>query len=142
MDLNYIERVLPLPLLEKVPACPIYCAGLMNFKNKCIPVIDLALGIGLTREELYTLNIPVLLCSDGSHPLGLIVDKIIGLGEIDEEKIEIHEEFTGNESPFFGAITFAAGVSLLINLNWIFALKLTKNINQSDKSHDEFIKRY
>ena len=136
MDLNYIEKVLPLPLLEVVPSCPIYCAGLMNLKNKCIPVIDLAVGIGLIRDQMYSLNIPILLCSNDTHQLGLIVDNIVGLGELNEEKIEIHEEITGNDSPFLGAVTLEAGISLLINVNWIFALKLTQHINQFDKNHE------
>ncbi len=129
MDLQYIEKILPLPMLEVVPSCPVYLAGVMNLKNKCIPVLDLAICTGLTRNELYPLNIPILFCSHGTHQVGLIVDKVIGLSDIDEKQIEIHEEFTSNNSPFFGAVTLEKGVSLLINMDWIFALKLAHREN-------------
>lgn len=157
MDLHYIEKILPLPMLEIVPSCPIYFVGLMNLKNKCIPVVDLAMCTGLIRNEEYPLNIPILLCSnkplstvaeeskvrveDGkrsneTHQIGLIVDKVLGLSSIDEQQIEIHEEFTSNNSPFLGAVTLETGVSLLLNINWVFALKLTQKINQLSTNHE------
>lgn len=136
MDLNYIEKVLPLPMLELVPSCPDYFVGLMNLKNKCIPVLDLAICTGLARNEQYPLNIPILLCSDGIHQIGLIVDKVLGLSDIDQQQIEVHEEFTNNNSPFFGAITLETSVSLLLDVNWIFALKLAQEISKSGANHE------
>ncbi|WP_255464265.1 chemotaxis protein CheW [Legionella sp. PC997] len=135
MDLRYIEKILPLPMLEIVPTSPDYFVGLMNLKNKCIPILDLAIAMGLTRNETYPLNIPILLCSDGTHQVGLIVDKMLELSPIDEQQIEIHEEFTGNNSPFLGAVTLETGVSLLINIDWIFALQLT-HFNQMAMNHE------
>jgi purine-binding chemotaxis protein CheW len=162
MDLHYIEKILPLPMLEIVPSCPVYFVGLMNLKNKCIPVLDLAMCTGLTRNEEYPLNIPILLCSNRplsklaeesegrggtssgefgkrsneTHQIGLIVDKVLGLSSIDEQQIEIHEEFTSTNSPFLGAVTLETGVSLLLNINWVFALKLTQEINQLSTNHE------
>ncbi len=136
MDLRYIEKILPLPMLEIVPSCPVYFAGLMNLKNKCIPVLDLAICTGLTRNEEYPINIPILLCSDKTHQIGFIVDKVLGLSTIDEKQIEIQEELTSNNSPFLGAVTLETGVSLLLNINWVFALKLTQEISQLSTNHE------
>ncbi|HHX3355156.1 TPA: chemotaxis protein CheW [Legionella anisa] len=160
MDLHYIEKILPLPMLEIVPSCPVYFVGLMNLKNKCIPVLDLAICTGLTRNEEYPLNIPILLCSDKphskpveeretgmspqahedsgteAHQIGLIVDKVLGLSSIDEKQIEIHEEFTRTNSPFLGAVTLETSVSLLLNINWVFALMLTQEINPLSTHHE------
>jgi purine-binding chemotaxis protein CheW len=123
MDLHYIEKILSLPMLEAVPSSPVYLVGVMNLKNKCIPVFDLAIGTGLKRNEMYPLNIPILFCSDGRHQIGLIVDEVLGLSKINEKQIEIREEFTSKNSPFLGAVTRETGVSLLINSDWIFSLK-------------------
>lgn len=136
LDLRYVEKILPLPMLETIPGSPVYFVGLMNLKNSCVPVFDLAVSIGLVREQIYSLSIPILLCSDGVHQVGLIVDKVIGLGEICEEQIEIHEEFTEGHSPFLGAITLAASVSLLMNIPWVFALKLTQEVHQCSVDHE------
>ncbi|MGL5742447.1 MAG: CheW domain-containing protein [Legionella sp.] len=136
MDLHYIENILPLPLLESIPSSPVYCVGLMNLKSKCIPVLDLTLCSGLTRDQIYPLNIPILLCSNGTHQVGLIVDKVVGLGEINEENIEIHDEFKSKGAPFFGAITLETGVSLLVDVDWVFALKLTQETDKVDANHE------
>lgn len=136
LDLRYVEKILPLPMLEAIPGSPLYFAGLMNFKNSCVPVFDLALCIGLIREQIYSLSIPILLCSDGVQQVGLIVDKVIGLGDIDEEHIEIHEELTEGHSPFLGAITLATRVSLLMNIPWVFAQKLTQEVHQCSADHE------
>lgn len=136
LSLTHVTKILPLVLLEPVPGNPVYFAGLMNFQNQCIPVIDLRLAMGLIREDEYPLNIPVLLCSYDHHQLAIIVDEVIGIGEIDEQQIEIRDEFTKYNSPFSGAITLEAGVSLLINASWVFALKLIKKAYQHTANHE------
>lgn len=136
LDLRYVEKILPLPLLECVPGCPTYCVGLMNFKSNCIPVLDLAICIGLTREQIYPLNIPILLCSDGTHQIGLIVDNVLGLGTVLTEKIEIHDELTQGNSPYYGAVTLEKGVSLVMNIPWIFSLKLIHATQQHATNHE------
>lgn len=136
LDLQYVEKIFPLPLLEAIPGSPIYLAGLMNLHGKCIPVVDLRICAGLTRDETYPLSIPILLCSDGTHRLGLIVDRMIGLGEIDKNKIEIHEEFIRSHSPFYGAVTINNGVSLLMDVASLFALKLTEEMGPVSADHD------
>jgi len=119
IDLQYIERVLPLVLLEKVPNSPIYLAGLMNLRGKSIPVVDLAIRLGLMRDQPYSLHTPILLCSDHQHLVGLIVDQIYGMVDADEKNIQMQEEFGGNLPPYLGAFTFNAGISLLINTSQI-----------------------
>lgn len=136
LDLQYVERVLPLPLLETIPKSPAYFAGLMNFQSKCIPVIDLGICAGLVREQAYSLNMPILLCSDGIHRIGFLVDKMIGLDEIDKDKIEIHEEFNHSSSIFYGAITLDTGVSLLMDVSGLFALRLTQEMPLFSADHD------
>lgn len=136
LDLCYVEKILPLPLLEIIPQSPAYCVGLMNLKHHCVPVIDLALYMGLMREQLYSINMPILLCSDGQHQLGLLIDKVLGLDEINENEVEIHEEFSQSNSPFYGAVTLEKGISLLLNASCLFALKLIQEAQRVDINHD------
>lgn len=112
MDFQYIERVLPLPWLEKVPDSPRYLAGLMNLRGKSIPIIDLALRLGLTRQESYSLNIPILLCGTQEKQAGFIIDQIYGMEEVNASDIQKLEDL---QPPFIGSVTLGANVSLLID---------------------------
>lgn len=123
MDLDYVKKVLPLIQLETVPSSPTYLTGLMNLAGKSIPVIDLALRLGLKRNELYTLDNQILLCSDGTNEIGLIVDNVIGLANVSEEELQMRSDF--DNSPFIAAVTLENELSLFLNMSEIIAISLT-----------------
>lgn len=136
IDLQFIEKVLLLPLLEVVPGSPHYLAGLMNLRGVSIPIIDLALRLGFFRDQCYALDTPILLCFDGIHRAGLIVDKIIGLVDVPEGRLQMHDEFEKNHSPFQGVISLEAGIiSLLLNINRVLEFSLLSE--KSDHSFDQ-----
>jgi purine-binding chemotaxis protein CheW len=126
-DLTYINKVLLLPSLEKVPCSPNYIAGLMNMAGVSVPVIDLLLRLGLERNHLYTLETPVLVCQINSQMVGLIVDKIIGLAEIEESTIQMQSEFSDPESSFIASISLDSELSLLLNMPKILSICLILN---------------
>ncbi|MBY0545599.1 MAG: chemotaxis protein CheW [Gammaproteobacteria bacterium] len=124
MDICYVDKIIPLLQLEPVPNCPLYLVGLMNMEEKIIPVIDLAMRVGICRDEPYTLDTPILLCTYDTHQAGLIVDKVEGLIEFDKKNIQMHEEFNADTAPFIGSITLNEELSLLLNMNYIFPLNI------------------
>src|SRR5579871_1770841 len=83
IDLKYIKKVLPLVQLERIPGSPVYLVGLLNLAGKSIPVIDLAMRLGLHRHQAYTIDMPILICFDNEHEVGFIIDKVLGLATID-----------------------------------------------------------
>jgi purine-binding chemotaxis protein CheW len=129
LDLSYVNKVLPLLMLDIVPNSPLFFAGLMNLEGKIIPVIDLALRLGMHRNKKYSLDMSILLCTYDLHQAGLIVDDVTGLSTINEETIQMHEEFDKTSSPFIGSISINSNLSLLLNLDYIFPI----DINNDDK---------
>jgi len=132
IDLQYIKKVLPLPLLETVPASQSYLVGLMNFSGKSIPVIDLAWRLELIREVPYSIDTPILLCTDGKQEVGLIVDKILGLASVDASCIQVQNEFTTSESPFLATILLESKLTLLLDINYVFDLNYSLEKAKSD----------
>jgi purine-binding chemotaxis protein CheW len=121
LDYSFIKRILPLCHLEMVPNAPDYLAGLLNLQGKSVPVIDLALWLNLPREEEYSLNTPILLCQAKDFQVGLIIDKIFGFVEIEEENIQLSERF--KESHFSGSFTLADISVLIIDINKLLSFK-------------------
>ncbi len=115
LPIAYVSKILPLMLLEAVPNSPFFVVGLMNHAGKSIPVLDLAARLGLNRDQPYSLDTPLLLCSSGSQELALLADRILGLTDVAENSLQMSEQFDPATSLFLGSI--AIGSELFLRLN-------------------------
>lgn len=115
MYLSDLYKVLPLVELKKIPSSPQYVAGLMNLKGESIPVLDLALCIGLDRHEMYSIDMPILLCEVNKKKMGFIIDKIKGLFDFNESHLQQKKEFNENDSFYLGTLIINQEPILLID---------------------------
>lgn len=119
IDLQFINKIIILPMLKSVPGCPNYLAGLLNMASKSIPVIDLAIRLGLHRRKKYSLETPILICSYSDRETGLIVDSIGGLKLIAEGILQMRDEFNDPHLPFHGVLPIDGQLALLIDMKRI-----------------------
>lgn len=81
LDCNRIIEVVPLVLLKKIPRSPAHVAGLMNFRGKPVPVIDLTALLNAGRYEgKYSTRILIVdypLGEKGAKTLGLIAGEVL-----------------------------------------------------------------
>jgi purine-binding chemotaxis protein CheW len=131
IPLQYIEKVLPLMELKRIPGTPNYCAGLMNISGISIPVIDLAIRLNLKRTDKYTLSTPIILCHERSREMGLITDEILGLIQVDNNSLQLQNNFNEKVSPFEGVINIDSHLALVLNIPYILSSNLTSGIDNS-----------
>jgi purine-binding chemotaxis protein CheW len=133
IQLDSLDKILPLVSLEPVPGSPAYVAGLMNLAGKTLPVVDLAICLGMKRTTPYTVDAPILLCSYKTHQAGFVVDKILTMEQVDPACIQMHESFNKPDAYFCGAIAVNENMSLLIDISRILPIEIKeepkKNIN-------------
>jgi len=125
--LKNVKKVLPLVALESIPGGPSYLAGLMNLQGIMIPVIDLAIRLGMKRLKKFSLDMPVLLLEKhniDTKQIAVIIDDIIGLTDFDNTKLQLNHDFGQADSPFLGAVTDHLESSLLININYLIKDKI------------------
>lgn len=122
IELQFIKKSLPLVQLQFMPNSPSYTVGLMNLAGVNIPVIDLGSRLNLPRTQRYTLDTPILLCSDGIHHTGFIVDKILGLNEINKD--ELQRQGYKSTSLFIAAAPLGNEISLLLNIEHLLVIDL------------------
>lgn len=120
IQLNSIEKVLPLMLMETVPNSQPYFAGLANIAGNSTPIIDLTLFLKLSRTCSYDLDTPILLTAINSKKIGLIVDDILGHMTIDENSFQMKEEFHQKNSFFKATVPISNELFLLLNVEEIF----------------------
>lgn len=116
VDIKHIKKILPLPYLEELPGCPSYLVGLMNMGGKTVPVMDLSMRLGMRRVKKYSLDMSLMLCVNGLHQAGLVVDKILGLVDVNEALVQTHEDFEKEDSLFLGSISLNGGLALFIDV--------------------------
>lgn len=124
IDVQYVEKALPLMSLEQVPGGPIYLVGLMNYTGQSIPVIDLSLRLNLPRFQKYTLNNPILLCRHADTKVGIIIDKMPDLLAVNESEIQMNSAFEQQNSFYLGAVNINHKLSLLLDIKKILSIGL------------------
>lgn len=131
IDLTYIEKALFLVALEFVPSSTDYLVGLMNYAGESIPVIDLALRLGLTRQKPYNLDTPLLICFDGQHHVAIVVDEILNMFNVYDQELQMQDDFKQEDSPFLAVIKNVNNLSLLINDKVLFDMNFRLNTRLS-----------
>ncbi len=129
LDARRIIEVLPLAELRTVPGAPDAIAGLLNFRGHPIPVLDLC-RLLLGRAADTCLSTRILLvdyrADDGNaHPLGLIVERATQTLSCAVETFQ-PSGIRVDGAPFLGAVSTAAGMLQLIELDQLVAPALRR----------------
>jgi purine-binding chemotaxis protein CheW len=133
VDLNVVDKVLLLAFIEKIPNSPNYLVGLMNFSGNSVPVIDLSLRLGLNRDTIYTLDTPIILCTKGSHRVGIVVDEILGIQQIEKDLVQMNEDFRDENTHILGVVKRNDDLILILNSETILDIHLTMKKNIKTK---------
>jgi purine-binding chemotaxis protein CheW len=119
LDLAFINQVLPLVALKLIPNSENYIAGLLNLGGVAITVIDFAMRVGIQRSENYSINTPILLCAAEEQQIGIIIDSIFGIEDIDRQAIQTRSEFEKPGSFFLGALPLENEMAFVFNIHTI-----------------------
>lgn len=117
--LKNIDKVLPFVTLTPIPESPTYLAGLMNIEGHHVPVIDLFLKLGFVRTTPYALDTPIILFSNAGKQIAVIVDEVLGLFDLDQNKLQADENINDRSSPFIASYVNDKDSYLLINISYL-----------------------
>jgi chemotaxis signal transduction protein len=125
LRLAVVERLLPLVRMQPIPQAPDYLIGLMNLGGDAIPMIDLALRLGIDTDATYHIDSSVLLTKSGDFMAGLLVDDVLGVRQVSREDIRGDALFHNASSPVLGAVAFSDGTALLLDAVRILDIDLS-----------------
>lgn len=94
LDSADVIEVTPLAALKKVPSAPFSLSGLMNYRGKPLPVIDICIA-SLERPCKRHMNSRIIITnvlstSGVSHTIGLLVENVVGMVRHEDEDIVAH----------------------------------------------------
>jgi purine-binding chemotaxis protein CheW len=79
LRLEHVVEVLRMVALTPIPEAPAWLSGLINLRGHVIPVIDVRARLGLSPQT-PGLNTPIVVVkTDDSREVGLIVDEVVEL---------------------------------------------------------------
>ena len=112
-----VKSIFWMPKLSPIEGAPPWVAGLLNWHGQIIKVIDLAMRFGHSHQA-YKLNNTIILIHHHSELMGLIVDSVSGLFELD-----LSPECTDvpGEELYSCEIKFGDEILGLLNVSYLMA---------------------
>jgi purine-binding chemotaxis protein CheW len=123
IDVQYVQRTISLVALQAMPGSAAYVAGIMNLARSSVPVIDLAIRIGLPSSP-YTLDTPIMVCVHGQQCIGVIVQDIIGIQTLHGQDRQLTSEFSRYGAAFCASAHTEHGMALLLDAAWLIRSEL------------------
>ena len=87
IELQYLHEIGKFKDFFKIPTSVEYFEGIFNLRGKIIPLINLAKRVGLNYNILKDTEKLFLILNDSENIFGVKIDKVIGIVEINEDKI-------------------------------------------------------
>jgi purine-binding chemotaxis protein CheW len=87
VDMAHVAEVVPVPALTRVPGSPAWLSGVVNWRGRVLPVVDLRPLVGAPLSPLPTSARLVVLAVDDVE-VGIVADMVPGLLDCDPSALE------------------------------------------------------
>ncbi|HEX5018536.1 MAG TPA: chemotaxis protein CheW [Actinomycetes bacterium] len=88
VDMSSVAEVVPVPLLTRVPGAPNWLSGVVNWRGRVLPVIDLRPLVGANLSPLPT-SARLVVLSEDDIEVGVVADMVPGLLNCDPSQLEV-----------------------------------------------------
>lgn len=85
--MSTVAEVVPVPVMTRVPGCPSWLSGVINWRGRVLPVVDPRSLLGAEISPLPTSSRLLVLSIDGIEA-GLLAEAVAGLLEAGDEDPE------------------------------------------------------
>jgi purine-binding chemotaxis protein CheW len=87
VDMSSVAEVVPVPPLTRVPGSPAWLSGVVNWRGRVLPVVDLRPLVGATLSPLPTSARLVVLAEEDIE-VGIVADMVPGLLHCNPDQLE------------------------------------------------------
>jgi purine-binding chemotaxis protein CheW len=93
LPVTYVNTIIQLPRLFKVPQAPGFILGVINLEGNVIPVIDTSLKLGMGPLTLHEQSQVIVMQrkvedQEGLHLLGFVTDDVCDVTDVDTTKMQ------------------------------------------------------
>ena len=95
IEILKVQEIIKMLPITKVPNAPKFVEGVINLRGRVIPVIDLRIKLGLSKQD-HTKNTRIVVIELNSRTVGFIVDEVNEVLRITNDLTEGPPEMVGN----------------------------------------------
>ena len=122
IEISYVVEIISVQEITLVPHTHAYVKGIINLRGTVVPVIDMGMRFG-NGEIIYTEKTCIIVLSMDDMSVGILVDGVQDVSNIDDENIQDPPKTTGSaiKNNFIKAVGLSAGeVKQLIDVYTVF----------------------
>ncbi len=118
IEIRYVTEIIGIQNITEVPDMPSYIKGVINLRGKVIPVMDVRLRFE-SQERPYDDRTCIIVINIDERPVGLIVDRVLEVLDIQENDIESPPKMRKGDTNRFiqGMGKVGERVKILLNAN-------------------------
>ena len=122
IEISFVVEIISVQEITLVPHTHAYVKGIINLRGTVVPVIDMGMRFGQGEVE-YTDKTCIIVLSMDEMSVGILVDGVQDVSNIDDENIQDPPKTTGNaiNNHFIKAVGVSQGeVKQLIDVYTVF----------------------
>ncbi|NOW05720.1 chemotaxis protein CheW [Clostridium beijerinckii] len=135
IDIKYVIEIIGVEPITEVPELPKYIKGVINLRGKIIPVMDVRIKLKKEEKE-YDDRTCIIVVEIENIDIGLIIDKVIEVANIDESNIspppKVNLEKQNSNSYIKGIGKIQNEVRLLIDCNRLLEDDEIEELNKGE----------
>lgn len=109
VDIMSVREIRGWTRATSLPHSPVYVRGVINLRGTVLPVVDLALRLGLPSGEITDRNVIIVVHIEG-RTVGLLVDAVSDILSISQDELAPPPELAAdNSQTFINALTIVDG---------------------------------
>ena len=124
IEISYVVEIISVQDITLVPHTHAYVKGIINLRGTVVPVIDMGMRFG-GAEVIYTDQTCIIVLSMDDMSVGILVDGVQDVTDIEDSDIQDPPQTTGNsiKNHFIKAVGISAGdVKQLIDVYKVFEM--------------------
>ncbi|WP_263079009.1 chemotaxis protein CheW [Endozoicomonas sp. Mp262] len=119
MDLQHIERVVPIASVQRLPSESPSTVGLLNLNGHGVPIIDLAFHLNVSSGKKHSLDACYIICNGKDGDIGLLTCGIDGIASYPEARFQLQSKFEQSNQPFLSTVNSEYGLAYLLDIERI-----------------------
>ena len=118
LRVDKIKEIIQMVEITAIPECQEYVKGVINLRGKVMPVVDLALKLGLSNLEGHNNQCIIITELPGNKGLaGIIADSVLDISFIRGQEIDDAVQTPLHADYLFGLAKTDRGIRILLDIN-------------------------